>query len=560
MENVTMPAHLIDPVYEEVLRAEMLERLPDRVYDAHVHLNRTRDGWHGWREFFDELVGAQRVAGGLLMPSPSPFEVLDSENEYVCAEAENDTGSVVGMLISPRQTEEEAEKFLLTHPRVGVLKPYINHTTSTVRPRLQSYISDFVPEWAWKLANRRHMAITLHIGRYRGGLSDPDTLATVLRVCNEYPDMKLILAHCALAHNPDTLKAALRAVSNLDNLYFDSSGISESDAYCYVLDGFGPKKLLYGSDYSMGKTPGRLVQCGSGLIGLDPRYFNLDKIPLDYACSFVSNGLEGLRAMFIALDKYGIDKAAQADIFCANAERVFGVREAPESEKPDAASSAELWFGGKRYIDISSDALLNAPLGYGHLRVTKAMKGGLLSGIPAGMDNPWAAALRGKLLEQNPEGRSVVLTRGYTEACDYAALCGGAVRLYGEEAANGYAFGAAVLDERQTEKADALPVPPLPGCGECRAALEVLEIVTTADFAARIEAIREEAARLYTAAGIGVSDEGAYLSLTFADEAARNACLDRMEKAGFLAGDRFVPTFAHTPQIMRRLAEALAAE
>ena len=157
------------------------------------------------------------------------------------------------------------------HPRVRVLKPYCNQTVSTVRPKLRSYIRDYMPEWAWKLADRHHLAVTLHLVRYRGCLNDPDNLATVLRVCNEYPNMKLILAHCALAHNPDTLKAALRAVSNLDNLFFDSSGITESDAYCYVLDGFGPKKLLYGSDHPFGGTPGRLVQCGSTFIGLDPR-------------------------------------------------------------------------------------------------------------------------------------------------------------------------------------------------------------------------------------------------------------------------------------------------
>ena len=557
-----IPIHLTDDVYEQGLIQEIQARLPEKIFDAHVHLGKDRSKWHtpgyeGWHTFCDWLTGENRTVGGLLMPNPSPDEILVRENDFVYSTLANDTESVCGMLVSPGFTREETESYILSHSRIGGLKPYMNHNTSRDRVNLDAYISDFVPEYVWELADKYHLPVTLHIARYKGGLNDPDTLQTVQRVCREYPNMKLILAHCALAHNPDTLKAALPKVRYLDNLYFDTSGITESDAFQYVLDGFGPKRLIYGSDYDFGFTPGRLVQSGSMFIGLDTDYFNIDSIPRDYWCSFPCNALESLRALYIAFDKLGIDRAGQEDIFLNNSLRVFKDKAHEPSALPDYVGSARVMYGGRECIDISSDMLTRSPLGYGDLRVLKAIRGGLETGIPVGMECAEAESVRGELLAANPGSVEVVLTRGRYDAEQFAANAGGAIKIYGEELANGYAIGAVVLDAAQSERAKDIPRPPLPGCGECRAALAVLEALASEEYNICIAEIKRQAAALYKQYGISVEENGNLLKLGFADEETRGRYLKVMADCDIVAGDVFIPTPAHTPQVLEHIRAAL---
>lgn len=557
-----IPVYLTDDVYEQDLIQEIKSRLPEKIFDAHVHLGKDRSKWHtpgyeGWRTFCGWLTGENRTVGGLLMPNPSPDDILVRENDFVYSTLENDTESVCGMLVSPGFTREETESYILSHSRIGGLKPYMNHNTSKDRVNLDSYISDFVPEYVWELADKYRLPVTLHIARYKGGLNDPDTLQTVLRVCREYPNMKLILAHCALAHNPDTLKAALAKVKYLDNLYFDTSGITESDAFQYVLDGFGPKRLLYGSDYDFGFTPGRLVQSGSMFIGLDTDYFNIDSIPRDYWCSFPCNALESLRALYIAFDKLGIDRSGQEDIFLNNSLRVFKDKSHDPAALPDYAGSARMTFGGRECIDISSGMLERSPLGYGDLRVLKAMRGGLETGIPAGMECAEAVLVRGKILEANPGSAEVVLTRGKYDAEYFAMRAGGAMKIYGEELGNGYAIGAVVLDKSHSERAKDMPRPPLPGCGECRAALVVLDALSSDDYKTCIAKIKRQAAALYKQYGITAEDNGNVLKLGFTDDETRRRYLKAMAVCNIYAGDVFIPTPAHTTQVLERIRAAL---
>ena len=148
-------------------------------------------------------------------------EYTDLLNDFTLSEVEKDAGgSMAAILIRPDMDPEEVERYILAHPDVTTLKPYMTYTSNPVK--LQSRIDEFVPDWAWTLADKLRLSITLHIARYKAGLSDPDTLKTVIRRTTEHPNMRLILAHCALAHNPDTLKRALPEVRRLDNLYFDA--------------------------------------------------------------------------------------------------------------------------------------------------------------------------------------------------------------------------------------------------------------------------------------------------------------------------------------------------
>ncbi len=571
-----------DPAYEREMSAYFQSRLPGRVFDAHFHvvpgspLNRVDgdENIENWRAFLESFLGKGHAAGGLVLPDIVPRPRVDAINDYAVEQASGCPGFAAGMLICPDQDPEAVEAYLLAHHGITTFKPYNAYSVNS--DRLHSSISEFVPEWMWALADRHRMSVTLHITRYTHGLDDPDTLSTVLRVCEEYPNMRLILAHCALAHNPDTLKRSIARVRHLDNLWFDSSGIGEPLAICHVLDGFGPGRLLYGSDWSFGRTLGRIVQLGNGLIGLDPGFGHIKlDFPPDWDCCFVPNAMEGLNVLLNALDLYGIGSEGQRAIFWDNAQWLFRMDAQGRSHRADAdrydrevrrglqpgcpamAKGCVVWSrNAVPLIDTCSDALRLRPLGYADMRVGTAVKEAGIYDQPEGDRTAKRQALCRLLLARYPWARQVVLTRGETAAETVAAQASGRTCVLDESLGNGTSIGAALLEN----PVEAAVAPPdfvavnttLAVCG-IEARDDALEAVRK-----RVVAIWKE---LETDLNLRMDIDADSLTFSLDPDVLKRFEANMLER-GFIASNRFCVTLAHTDSVLRRYAlaatEALA--
>ena len=575
----TVYSHLgryIDREFERDLYAYFQSRLPENIFDAHlhvcplgphskVHVDVAEDVAY-WRGFMKDIVGEGRMKGGLMLPHIFPREEVDFGNDYAVMQALNDPGSTAAILVTRDQDPEKVEQFILANPIVTTLKPYLTYSTNPVK--LHSDIEEFVPDWAWALADRYRLSVTLHIARYLQGLSDPKTMRTVIEVCERYPNMRLILAHCALAHNPDTLKKALPQVRRLENLYFDTSGITEPAAICHTLDGFGPGKMLYGSDLPFGSTLGRIVQLGSGLLGLDPQFDYLKPdFPMDYDCSFIPNAAEGLITLFTALDEYGISREGQEAIFYNNARWVFrldGVKGRPQRARADEydreergredlstaimAKGCQVWSEHCiPFIDTCSDGLGDAPLGYSDTYVAAAIKEAAVAGLPKGFRWKEEEELKRLLLADHPWAGCVILTESRAAA---EALCEGIAgrkEILGGEIANGATIGA-ILCEEVVECDHAQP-----DSGAVKAA------IYTQKNKASLHCVRDAVCRIWKDAqakyGVPASISEEELSFDMA-EADLAFFKTHMQELGFIASNRFVPTAAHIPSVLKRYEAA----
>ena len=87
-----MSQKVYDAAYEADLAAYFDRMLPEKVYDAHFHINRGYMTWHGlegepfpyYRNFMEKYIG-RPIAGGLMMPQPSSKhtkETLRDNNLY----------------------------------------------------------------------------------------------------------------------------------------------------------------------------------------------------------------------------------------------------------------------------------------------------------------------------------------------------------------------------------------------------------------------------------------------------------------------------------------------
>lgn len=566
----------LNPEFEKDLYAYFQSRLPENIFDAHVHLCPKCEYSHShvdvdenvayWRGFMEEIVGEGRMKGGLMLPHIAPRDKVGFINDYTVAEAENDPGSTAAILVTKDQNPEEVEKYILEHPVITTFKPYLAYSDNPVR--LHSDIEEFVPDWAWGLADKYRLSLTLHITRYLQGLSDPKTMKTVIDVCERYPNMRLVLAHCALAHNPDTLKNALPQVRRLENLYFDISGVTEPAAICHTLDGFGPGKMLFGSDLPFGSTLGRIVQLGNGLLGLDPQmpYIKCD-FPMDYDCSFIPNTAEGLITLFTALDEYGIGREGQEAVFYNNAKWVFRLPEVkgkPQRTHADAydcevraaddtsaaifAKGCQIWSKAcVPYIDTCSTALENAPLGYADTYVSAALKEGAVMGIPQGFVCAEEAELEALLLKENEWAKQAILTDSRASAEALAANIPGRTQVFGNELANGATIGAVLCETKVCAS------PAKPGSGTIKAALY------TQKNRCCLKSVKEAVLQIWKDAQAKYAVPTAICedTLTFEmDVPALKTFERKMKELGFIASNRFIPTAAHIPTVIARYAKA----
>lgn len=452
---------------DERVAQEFQTFLPERVFDAHAHVYRVADlnlegsslflegppevGINVWREHSARIFRGARLQGGLFLGTPTANCDRQRVNAYLLAQLEPWPSSpqragtssspaerlaVRGaVLVSPDDTPEQIETYL-QHPQVAGLKPY--HLFSHQKPTFEAAIPHYLPEWAWELAHERRLTITLHMVKSQA-LADPDNQRHIRAMCLKYPDARLILAHAARGfHAPNTSKG-LHTLRGLENVWFDLSAICEAEAITAILREFGPRRLLWGSDFPVSESRGRAVTVGDGFVWLQGDTVNWDKVSPE--CQPILTGLESLRAVRRAADEMGLNKEDLQDIFCDNAQRLLGLgpsgpsaaqqtstqtlykhakqripggtqllSKRPEQFAPDQwpayfreARGCEIWdLDGRHYYDLSLNGIGACLLGYRDPDVTRAVLRRVHLGAMSTLNPPEEVELADRLCAIHP--------------------------------------------------------------------------------------------------------------------------------------------------------------
>ena len=153
-------------------------------------------------------------------------------------------GSRALMLIHPKDDPSSVEAEVEASGFVG-FKVY--HVYADRQDTFNAECHEFLPDWAWEIANRRSLAIMLHIVRSRA-LADPSNQQAIRAHCLKYPGARLILAHAARGFCAAHTVEGIASLRGIENVYFDTSAICEPPAYEAILREFGPRRLLFGTD------------------------------------------------------------------------------------------------------------------------------------------------------------------------------------------------------------------------------------------------------------------------------------------------------------------------
>jgi len=437
--------------------------LPGKIFDIHAHIYRVPDlnlqvpsVWSGgpsevsveiWRKHLSQFLGNIRPEGGLFFPAPSPGADLKRENDYLIAQLRNETFSQGLILASPDDNPEELAG-MLEQPGIKGIKPY--HFYSKEYPTPESSVKGFFPEWLAELADSKGSVVMLHLVKKKA-IADPDNIDDILHICIRYPNIKLILAHAARSFHAPHAREGVKKLRGIENIWFDTSGICEYEAILEILREFGPRRLLWGSDFPISQLRGRCVTIGDGFVWFDESYCDWTKAT--YA-NPVLVGIESLRALKNAAEEFGLNKEDINDIFFNNAVRLLNTQDRksdltqqlyrhareripggvqllskrPENMAPDKwpayfreARGCEVWdLDGRHYYDMVSNGIGACLFGFNDPEITSAVRRRINLGSMSSLNPPEEVELADLLCGIHTWADQVRFARCGGEACAVA--------------------------------------------------------------------------------------------------------------------------------------------
>jgi len=166
-------------------------------------------------------------------------ECIPEENEYLNRLAEKKPWVYQWVVVDPRQpaTFTQAEK-LLSHPKVLGIK---------IHPGNYGYNLLDYADMLFAFADQNRAVVLMH----------PQHISKMLLFANQYPHMKLIIAHLGSIEHIDAIAGAIHG-----NIYTDTSGSASSynNILEYAVQRVGSEKILFGTDnYSFAFQYGRIA-------------------------------------------------------------------------------------------------------------------------------------------------------------------------------------------------------------------------------------------------------------------------------------------------------------
>jgi hypothetical protein len=259
------------PYYREVVRP----LLPRRVLDFHAHVWSkahwksvpSTDGSKGGKymvvetEYLKEdlLRDARRILPdneyrAVCFGYPTPAADLERTNKYLAEAGKQPWISPLMIAGKGLAGSENLEQVLKAGGFYGykVFLPWHGDDYGNLR------VADMLSPVEMELADRYRLIVLLHVPR-SGRLADPEIQEGVRSLSREYPNAQIVLAHCGRCYHPDEMKAAAPSLTDLENVYLDSSMVMDPLVLQILLEHVRSGRLLFATDFPVPSMRGRRV-------------------------------------------------------------------------------------------------------------------------------------------------------------------------------------------------------------------------------------------------------------------------------------------------------------
>lgn len=343
----------VTPYDSEFYQEHLKDFLPDKFIDCHTHIWLDRFVTHKEKDPSDlrtcawtEMVALDNSIEDLiqtnleLYPGKTCIPVLYSHtdatvdtvqsNAYVL-ECKKKYNFPALYLSRPDQDIEEIERKVLEGGYAG-LKVYLEFAPSYI-PVNEIRIYDFVPHEQLALADKYGWVVQVHIARPKR-LADPVNYVQILEIEQKYPNLQFIVAHLGRAYADSDIGNSLEYLKHSEKTIWDFTANTNSYVMEQVLNYFGPKRFIYGSDFPIFRMKARRViedggfyinEIPAGSLGDVSTDAHMREIPYPEAEKITFFIYEEMLSCKRAVERLGLGRKDIDDIFYNNSARIFNV-------------------------------------------------------------------------------------------------------------------------------------------------------------------------------------------------------------------------------------------
>jgi uncharacterized protein len=318
------------------------DRMPARVFDAHVHVNlpdhvrdvpreRILSDWAMECGHVLPVEDALQCAAELFpgiryeiagFPFPIREADLPANNRYLAGKAKQGLLAAL-MCVRPEWDPAEVERELLEGGFAG-FKPYPDMVAGKKGAAIG--IGDFMPSCQWEILDRHGKVVMLHIPR-AGRLADDDNVRELLDFRQRFPRVKIIVAHFGRSFCPMYLSGGLQKLGGGAGFFFDTSGVINPAVYDIAFSRIDPHTILFGTDMPVFFWHGKREWTETTYINLTsaPYSWNTNRRAAESEARYTIFLYEQARAILDAMDRHSFDSQMKDAVFHDNAARLFGV-------------------------------------------------------------------------------------------------------------------------------------------------------------------------------------------------------------------------------------------
>jgi len=317
------------PVNMSIFRQEFDDFLPEKILDFHVHVFeegvlpgkepyscaghpiRRFDAKDLMQTMADLYPGRETSAVCFGMPHPKYDMHLN--NRYVEENCNTDT-LFPFRLFDPNENPESTVEEIRKGSFLG-LKPYLNYVAKTDPNDVE--IVEMLPRWVMECVDELGLIVMLHIPR-KQRLADPKNREQIIKLCTDYPDARIVLAHVGRAYYLRNIVGHLDDFGELENLWYDLAMLNHWEVLEYLFENVPSDRILYGTDLPIAAAPGKSVEINDQYTYVTPVPWHLSISDDHGKLHFTSFAYEELRAIKKAVHWRGMDKDFVEKLFYRN--------------------------------------------------------------------------------------------------------------------------------------------------------------------------------------------------------------------------------------------------
>lgn len=315
-------------------------RFPKKIVDAHIHMNlpehvpdvtheMIKNDWAAECGFvmpyedsclYNKVLFPDTVVDVVAFPCVFPEADIPANNEYLAKLHMQGKISTL-MTVRPEWDASYCEEILVNGGFAG-FKPYPYMADAVKSAEIS--IFDFLPHEQLAILEKHKKAVLIHLPR-KGRLADDDNIREIKNIVNQYPNIKIVIAHYGRCFTYKYFEQGLQKLGDVKNsIYFDTAAVINPLVHRAAFEAIGTERVIFGTDMPVMLWHGRRRWTENDYFNLCREDFSWNKHEEpEKEADYTFFIYEQVNSILNVLQEFGGSKQDINNIFYNNAKRIY---------------------------------------------------------------------------------------------------------------------------------------------------------------------------------------------------------------------------------------------